>query len=507
MPLCAAEPSASALYKMGRKYEKRKDYANAYLCYTKAAAKEPSKKEYWLRAQALQRRAIEKANFMPTLTSSSSLDSSATASDTAASVPEPDPEDLRAASKPQPPVEVMAAPVERDFHLRGDFKQLWEQVAKSYELDVVFDGDYEAGKVVSFQITGADYRNALQALSLATGSFFVPMSDKLMMVVKDTEQKRREVENTVVLEVPIPEPVTVQEAQELARTVQQVMEIQRFAIDTAHRVAVMRDRVSKVRPAQLLFQELLAARSQVSVEVQLLAWSRSKSRQFGTNLPTTWTLTSVEKLLSLAGGPLSFALSIGSAQVIATAAKSDARILYQTELRSLSGEKASLQVGQKYPIQTMGYVGTVPSGQTAYTPPPNFNFEDLGFNIKITPRVHDSKDVTLDIDTEFKLLGSGSLNGIPVISNRKFATQARLQFDQVALISGLVTHSDIQTLAGPAGILNIPVLGPLLGKDTRSVDDVDIILLIRPTLLTLPSSELTTRDIWLGSETRPRIPL
>jgi len=265
--------------------------------------------------------------------------------------------------------------------------------------------------------------------------------------------------------------------------------------------------VSKVRPAQLLFQELLYTRCQVSIEVQLLAWSRSRTRQLGTNLPTSWTLTPNPSTITLAGGPLMWALSIGSATIVAKAAESEARVLYDAELRSVSGEKASLLVGQKYPIQSMGYIGVVPSGAQTYSPPPSFTFEDLGFNIKLTPRVHDRNELTLDIDSEVKLLTGGSLNGIPVVSNRKFAAQVRLRFDEVALISGLVSHGDIRTMSGPPGLINIPILAAALGNVTKDIEDAEILLLLKPTLLSLPSSELVTHEIWLGSETRPRIPM
>jgi hypothetical protein len=39
------------------------------------------------------------------------------------------------------------------------------------------------------------------------------------------------------------------------------MEIQRFAIDSAQRMVIFRDRVSKARPAQLLFGQLLHSKA------------------------------------------------------------------------------------------------------------------------------------------------------------------------------------------------------------------------------------------------------
>ncbi len=506
-PLHAAEPSASKLAGKARKYEKKKDYANAYLYWSMAAAKDPARREYWLRAQALQRRAIEKAGILPQTDIRLPV---LPPEDDPEALPlpsEPTDEDREEARKPQPPVEVVGAPGERDLDFRGDYKKLWEEVAKAYALDVIFDGDYEAGRVLPFRITGADYRTALTALSVATGSFFVPVSPSLLLVVKDTEPKRREVENTVAISVPIPDPITLQEAQELARSVQQVMEIQRFAIDSTRRMAILRDRISKVRPAQLLFEELLHSRAEVAVTVQLFAWGRSSSRTFGTNLPTSTAISPLIKTMTLAGSPVAFALGIGGAAAVATASKSEARLLYQGDMRSLSGEKASLLVGQKYPIQTLAYIGNVGSGENVYRPPASFNFEDLGFNVKLTPRVHDTSEVSFDVDTEFKLLGNGSLNGIPVISNRKFVAQVRMRFDESAVISGLVSRTDARSLSGPAGLLSLPGFAALLGSDTRAVDEVELVLVLTPRLLNTPPTEFATREIWLGSESRPRIPL
>ena len=61
----AAEPTARQLYKQGRKLEKQKDFARAYILYAEAAAKDPSHKEYWIRAQALRTRAATASGVMP----------------------------------------------------------------------------------------------------------------------------------------------------------------------------------------------------------------------------------------------------------------------------------------------------------------------------------------------------------------------------------------------------------------------------------------------------------
>ncbi|HYO83153.1 MAG TPA: hypothetical protein VES20_17230, partial [Bryobacteraceae bacterium] len=457
------------------------------------------------RAQALQRRAATASNVMPLQT--------ARPPSTAIPAEDPPPapatpEDIREAARPQPPVELRADTAVRDLALRGTDIALWEQTAKSYGLDVIFEGDYQAGQPMTFNLDRAGYREALHALMTLTGSFIVPMSEKVLLVVKDTEAKRKEVENTVTFSVPIPDPFTIQEAQELGRTVQQVMEIQRFAIDSAQRLAIFRDRISKAVPAQLLFQQLVAAKPQVMIEVELMSVASTASLQIGLNLPTSFPLTAIQKTMTLRNLTFpEFALALGSARLMARADRSDVRTLYRAEMRAVDLQPAQLHVGQKYPIMNVSYIGDTSGGGDVYSPPPSFNFEDLGFVLKLTPKVHGRTEATFNVEAEFKLLGAGSANGIPVISNRKCASQVRLRFDETALISGLVTRNDLRVLTGPAGLLNVPVLGGLLGQTDRTRDDIQIVLAIRPRLLTPPPDEALTKAIWVGSDTRTRIPM
>jgi type II secretory pathway component GspD/PulD (secretin) len=156
---------------------------------------------------------------------------------------------------------------------------------------------------------------------------------------------------------------------------------------------------------------------------------------------------------------------------------------------------------------TVAYIGNTFGSDNVSVPPPTFNFEDLGLNVKLTPKVHDRNEVSIEIDAEFKILAGGSLNGIPIVSNRKFVTRVRLRFDEAAVISGLVTRNDLVTLSGPAGLVYIPFIGPALGQTNWTKDDVQLLVVLKPRLLSTPPTELVTREIWVGSESRPRIPM
>ena len=516
---------ASKLYKKGRKAEQRGEMAQAYLLYSKAAALAPTKQIYWLRSQAVRTRAALQSKFeLPVSESDTDLaEAPAEADSTGKSPAEPITEkDLREARRMLPPPELKASPGRQDFNLKADPKHLFEQVARAFGLDVVFDGDYpDGGAPLGFRVEQSDYREALHALEAMTSSFVVPLSEHLFLAVKDTPQKRTDVDPDVMVVIPIPQTATVQDAQELARNVQQLMDIKRFGIDSVRRLVLLNGPVSKVRPAQRLLEDLLTYKPQVSMELEFIEVTHSDTLNLGLTLPTSFpfvplttvlhnipSLSSELSYVLFGGGASAFAIGVASSTVIANFNKSTAHTLLRTTLTSLDGMPVTFHAGEKYPILSSGYFGPASfSGPGAYTPPPSFTFEDLGLVVKLTPRIHGMDEVTLDLEAEFKVLAGQALNGIPIISNRKLTTKVRLKENESAVIAGLMTRSEAISISGLAGLAQIPGLGWLVRQNTKSHDADEVIMVMRPHLVSLPPDEMVTRSLWVGTETRPMRPL
>ncbi len=508
--LAVATPKqAGRLAKQARKAEKKGRIVDAYILYSEAAAADPDTAFYWQKSQALRTRAATAAHTMPPPESSPAA---------AVESPEPPPEplpdvtpkELDEAKKPQPPTTLAAKPGLQRIDLKADSKTLWEKLAKAYGLDVVFDGDYQASAPIRFNIGEADYSQALYALETVTSSFIVPVSPKLFMVVKDTQQKRTEVENTVAIAIPLPEPVTIQEAQELARGVQQLFELTKFAIDSGQRIAFIRGPVSKVEPARLVFRDLLLHRSQMFLEFEILSLSRLYDNTYGFPITNSYQLLApigVTNLFAWAGGFGAIQMTVASVQVLAHATDSVRTSLLRTEMRTTDGQAATLRFGDKYPIVTMTFAGGGAENATSYYPPPLFQFEDLGLTLKATPKVHGDEGVTLDLELEFKALGAGGLNGIPVISNRKYTGRVRVKFGEEAIIAGLMSESEVRTIAGFAGLTDIPVVGPLTSQVNKHKEKADILITVRPMLIDSPPFEIAARPIWTGTESRPKSPI
>ncbi len=523
---------AMALARKAARSEKAGKNAEAYIFYSEAAALQPRNRRYKSKMTLLQTRAAQESKPRPRPEKAEvekKVDTTAPADlpgvgigpdDVFDSMTEREMADAREL-KGLPTLAARRGP--QDFDLNADARTLFDTVAERFGLQIVYDGDYpkEAQKI-AFRLSGVDYREALHGLEAATGSFLIPLSARVLMVAKDTLQKRTDLEQTMAIAIPVPQAVTTQELTELAQVLRQTSGIEKIAWDTSQAKIVMRDRVSRVLPAAALLQQLLSYRPEVMIELEFIQVATSDLANYGLSVTNTFsgvylghilnnviaTPSGVTNLLTFGGGRTLIGIGIAQAQAMFNDSFTSSKSLYQAQIRSVAGQPASLHVGEKYPVITGGYFGNT-SGQTGtvYSPPPSFQFEDLGLTMKVTPFVHGLGEVTLTLDTSFEVLTGQAINNIPVIGRRNLVSQVRLRNDEWAVIGGLLNTTNSKATSGFLGLAGIPYFGYLFRQISTDKEESNVLIGIRPHLLSLPPDQVVSKALRVGTDLRPYTPL
>jgi type II secretory pathway component GspD/PulD (secretin) len=417
-----------------------------------------------------------------------------------------------------------AKPGPQDFDLTGDPRALFDKIADAFGLQTVYDGDYpKTGAQIRFKVSRVDYREAIHDLEAATSSFVIPLSGRLFMVAQDTTAKRNDLEKTMAISIPVPAAMTTQELTEIAQILRQATNVEKIAWESTESRIVLRDRVSRVVPALALVNQLIAYRPEVMIDLEFLQVDQSDmvnygftvSNQFsavylGNILNNVFSVPSgVTNLLTFGGGKTLIGITAAQVQAMFNETRSDSKSLYQAQLRSVSGQPATLHVGEKYPIITGGYFGTVPTGTTGtvYSPPPSFTFQDLGLEMKVTPLVNGLDSTTLTVETTFQVLTGDTVNNIPVIGNRGLKSQAMLRNGEWAVIGTLVNSTKSKATSGFWGLAQLPLIGQLFKQTSTDKEETNVLIGIRTRLLSVPPSETVTKALRVGSDNRPFTPL
>ena len=489
--------------------EEQGNITEAWNLYSQAARLDPKNLLAAGKAAQLRSKALEKATFAPGKALSVDVDPN----DPLIRISDADVRDI---DRMLPPPSLTPKPGKITLTLSGDGKTIYQRVLSHFGIDLIFDGDYDNPRERQVKLEDASFDEALYVVNLVTNSFVNPLSEKLAMVVRDTDVKRREQERNVAITLPITTAISSPEAQEIARAIQQIFELQRVSIDTVRGMMLIRDRWSKVKPAQVALSQLLHYRGQVMIDFEFYEVNEKSTLTYGFSFPNlsqlipllksrsllTVPLNGIKSLLTFGGGATLFGLGVTSAQLFASMTHSNTKSLYEAKIRSLDGLPATIHIGDRFPIITAksSYVDGL--NTDAQLTAPQIQFEDLGLSVKVTPHMHANGEISLELESEFKVLTGQANEDIPVIANRKYTGTVRLKEGEWAVAAGLTTGSETYTRSGIAGLSQIPVIGPLFALNGHDRSSGQTLLVMRPHTIGVVPAEYVGRDLFTGPETR-----
>lgn len=508
---CFAQNTAKQHYKLGRAAEKRGSQLEAYSQYLQARAAAPGKGKY-LRAAERMRLATAQAIAIQTTGETVPTDDNDSTPLFIESLFERSDPLQEALGATQLEVEHKLA----SFRFEGQIQDAYKRLGEEYGVDVLFDEGFSGSRRTKFYIDDVDFRDAVMALNEVATAFVVPLTPKLVLIANDTPAKRGELEPVVSVNIPIPEAVTPQDATEVGQAVQQILELRRLFVVPSRNIVTIRDSPAKVRVARLLLERLLAPSSELVLEIELISYNRDRDTEIGLNLPGAFPVKSYATVFNaippdaasnetgVGGGQSLFGIGIANSQLVAALSSGIGSTTQQFSVRASSGKMAQVKIGERFPIISSTFQADTNQEGDFVLPPPSFTFEDLGLNVDVTPLVHGSNEVSLQMQVEFNLLAGGAVNGLPILVNRTLETQVRLQEGEAAIIAGMAIDETRKTQQTPLGLERIPFIRRLFSRNQKRVNSTDLLVLVRPRIVRLPAFEIMKElNIRFGSDLRP----
>ena len=212
-----------------------------------------------------------------------------------------------------------------------------------------------------------------------------------------------------------------------------------------------------------------------------------------------------QPVATFGGGLTFFGLSLDQLSPVLSMNESSVRQLNHVQLRASQDKEATFKLGERYPILNASFspisnssaIAQVVGNQSYTAPFPSVNYEDIGLTLKAKPLVHNNADVALELDMEFRTLGTTVTNGIPDILNREYKGGILLKNGEQAAVAGMITKSDEKSLNGLPLFSGIPGFSVLTGESSKQEEDDELLILITPHVLLDPERP-ESPEIWIG---------
>jgi general secretion pathway protein D len=400
-------------------------------------------------------------------------------------------------------------------------KVLFETLAKvagscadCQSTNVLWDPEYQPAARNNFTVDFDDVtiQQALDYTAMLTKSYWKALSPNTIFITNDNPNKRRDYADMVAQTFYLANVTSPQEIQEIVNTVRSVAELQRVVAFTSQNAIILRGEADQVALAGKMINDLDKPRSEVVVDILVLAASSTFSRQItaavastglnvpvnfsprpGLQVPTKSTDTSktVEMPLANLGRLASSDFSITLPGALLQAALSDAntKVLQSPEIRSVDNAKATLKVGDREPTASgsfqpgVGGAGVNPLVNTQFT------YIDVGVNVDLTPRVHENGEVSMHVELDISSVnGTVNLGGInePIISQKKVVHDIRMKDGEVNLLCGLTQQQDNKSVTGIPGLSSIPLIRRLFTGESIDHSRSDLMIALIPHIVRRP---------------------
>jgi type II secretory pathway component GspD/PulD (secretin) len=408
----------------------------------------------------------------------------------------------------------------------ASLRDILNSIGMGAGINVTYDNTF-TDRTYSVQMDNVTLEEALNQILTANQLFFKVVNPRTVMVIPDNPAKRNQYEEQVIRTFFISHA----DATELAQTINSVIRVGGAQVQpmvvankTANTVTI-RATTAVASVIEKMIEANDNPRAEIVVDVQILEVNRTRAKQFGLDLgsyaigavfspevdPRASSGAGTGAAAGGSGGLQSppfnlntitrginttdFYLSVPSAVLRFLESDSETKLVAKPQLRGAEGQKITLNLGDRIPIPTTVFTPLAQGGAN-FNPLTSFQYQDVGVNVEMTPRVTFEDDIILDLLVESSTLGQNvnvAGTSLPSIGSRRVNTRLRLREGESTLLAGLLREDERKSLRGFPALLRVPVLKQLFAANDTSAAQTDIVMLLTPRIVR--THELTASDV------------
>ena len=440
-----------------------------------------------------------------------------------------------------------------DIHYRGDSRGLLTAVAASFGLTVLFDDNFPS-RHVRFDVENADFATAMRAASAATKSFSVALEDAVLFACADTPDNHKLYDRMGMRSFYISSSDPAKELNELVNSLRTLFEFKFVSLNAASSTITVRGPQAALEAATQFLAQLNSPRPEVMLDLKVFQVSHTYARSIGLHIPDTFNLFNIpvaalaalggqniqslinqlissgginqagnqsisallaqlqsqqnsifsQPLATFGGGITFMGLSLDRLAAALSMNESSVQELDHVQLRASQEKDATFKLGSRYPILNASFapiynnsaIASVVGNQSYAAPFPSVSYEDIGLTLKAKPLVHNNSEVALELEIQFRTLGSTNTNGIPDILNREYKGGIVLKEGEPAVVAGMLTQSDQKSLSGLPLFSTMPALGAFTSQTSKQEENDELLILITPYVVRSPE-RTEAPEIWM----------
>jgi general secretion pathway protein D len=188
--------------------------------------------------------------------------------------------------------------------------------------------------------------------------------------------------------------------------------------------------------------------------------------------------------------------------IAAAATDSRVNVLSRPQIQTSHAVEAQLFIGDTVPYVSGTYFGGVSSSGSSS----QYQQKEVGITLNVLPLINPDGLVVMDISQNIEQLGTPTVidgNPVPTTTKRQASAKVAVRDRETIILGGFISTQKSKTKSGIPYLKDLPYLGALFRSKTDATKRVELMVLLRPTVL--PTPEAAAIAATLQRDTLPGI--